>query len=383
MALGVKVHIRKVPSHPRYNWMATYREGGKLRKKYFKTKEKAEDWKDEREEQSLELGTRHSLTEEERNVVVETRASLREAGLTLREVITGAIREHDRRKRSVPVARLVSELIETKKREGRSDRYIQTLESRLGRFQKTFGDAMVASLQATEISDWLHELKRSPETVNSYRRILVVLFNEGKRRGYCETNPAEHAIKPKVIPGEIGILAPTQAEKLLESAPREIVPAIALGLFAGIRDAELKRLSWSEVDLKSGYVEVKARSAKTAQRRLIPIRKNLKLWLREFGAGEGKVWPNNGRKLMERARRSAGFGNPDSLTKKELSEGKSLEPWPSNALRHSFASYHLARFKDAAELALEMGHANTGILFKHYRELVSPDQAKLFWQIKP
>jgi hypothetical protein len=31
--------------------------------------------------------------------------------------------------------------------------------------------------------------------------------------------------------------------------------------------------------------------------------------------------------------------------------------WPRNALRHSFASYHIAHFRDAAALALKMGHA--------------------------
>ena len=35
--------------------------------------------------------------------------------------------------------------------------------------------------------------------------------------------------------------------------------------------------------------------------------------------------------------------------------------WPNNALRHSFASYHLAAFQDASALALEMGHSTTRI----------------------
>jgi integrase len=55
--------------------------------------------------------------------------------------------------------------------------------------------------------------------------------------------------------------------------------------------------------------------------------------------------------------------------------------WPNNALRHSFASYYLAHFKraGAAELALEMGHTNTNLVFQHYRQLVKPNEAKRYW----
>jgi integrase len=59
-----------------------------------------------------------------------------------------------------------------------------------------------------------------------------------------------------------------------------------------------------------------------------------------------------------------------------------ISVWPDNALRHSFASYHLAHFKDVEGLALEMGHTDTKIVFQHYRELVRPSEAKAFWSIE-
>ena len=58
------------------------------------------------------------------------------------------------------------------------------------------------------------------------------------------------------------------------------------------------------------------------------------------------------------------------------------ENWPTNALRHSFGSYHLAQFKDTAALALEMGNS-PDVIFRHYRELVKPKDAERYWQIKP
>jgi len=50
--------------------------------------------------------------------------------------------------------------------------------------------------------------------------------------------------------------------------------------------------------------------------------------------------------------------------------------------RHSFVSYHLARFENAGKTALEAGHSET-MLFGHYRALVTPEAAAEFWAIVP
>ena len=56
--------------------------------------------------------------------------------------------------------------------------------------------------------------------------------------------------------------------------------------------------------------------------------------------------------------------------------------WRQNALRHSYASYRLADTPDAARVALEMGNSPEK-LFRHYRELVTPDAAKEWFAIMP
>ena len=59
-----------------------------------------------------------------------------------------------------------------------------------------------------------------------------------------------------------------------------------------------------------------------------------------------------------------------------------LRPWPGNALRHSYASYKLAKWPDAAALALEMGNS-PAVILRHYRSLVNPAAAKAFWNLTP
>jgi integrase len=58
-----------------------------------------------------------------------------------------------------------------------------------------------------------------------------------------------------------------------------------------VRDAELKRLDWSEVNLTSGHIEVKAAKAKSARRRIVPILPDLAAWLRPYGGMRGPAVP--------------------------------------------------------------------------------------------
>jgi len=50
---------------------------------------------------------------------------------------------------------------------------------------------------------------------------------------------------------------------------------LAIGAFPGPPRAELLRLEWEDVRFAQGFVEVKAKKAKIAQRRLVPIQTNL------------------------------------------------------------------------------------------------------------
>ena len=77
-------------------------------------------------------------------------------------------------------------------------------------------------------------------------------------------------------------------------------------------------------------------------------------------------------------------GDPESVRDGRERTVKATEiKWPANVLRHSFASYHLAHFKNAAQTAAELGHAGAAMLYQHYRELVKPDDAARWWQIMP
>src|SRR5262249_45004019 len=136
-----------------------------------------------------------------------------------------------------------------------------------------------------------------------------------------------------------GILSPEQTARLLETASAETLPLFALGVFAGLRSAEIERLEWRHIKWDEGLIEVPALSSKTASRRLVTMQPNLIGWLEPYRGHQGPICPPNHYRRLIEDRRNAG-----------------ITDWPSNALRHSFASYHLAHFKNAPALSLELGH---------------------------
>jgi len=56
--------------------------------------------------------------------------------------------------------------------------------------------------------------------------------------------------------------------------------------------------------------------------------------------------------------------------------------WPQNALRHSDISYRVAEIQNVAQVALEAGNS-PAITFKHYRELVTREDAEKWFNILP
>jgi integrase len=185
-------------------------------------------------------------------------------------------------------------------------------------------------------------------------------------RGYATENPIAKIRKPKTPDAPIEVFTPEQLQALLNAAEPSILPFLAIGAFAGLRHAEIGRLDWNEVKLDRNFIEVTALKSKPASRRLVTIQPNPKAWLTPLARPSGKAQPPNAGKLREAAQLRAGIGK-----------------WSTNALRHSFASYHLAEFQDAPALALQMGHTTTAMLFAHYREVVTPESAEAYWQILP
>ena len=262
------------------------------------------------------------------------------------------------------VAELVNEFLFSKARAGCSDRYLRQLHVSLKSFLKGRSKLPLREVNVFHFEKWIEDQDWAPRTARGYLGDVRTMFNAAVKRGYLPRNPALGVELPRSNDqGEIHIHTPDQVRQVLETARRadlDVCRLMAIRYFTGIRSAEAQRLREGEIKLDQDLIEVPAAKSKTRSRRLVTIQPNLRAWL-DLG---GELRPMS----------------PDKTVRRVLKLSK--VEWAHNVTRHSFVSYHMAKFQNAAKTAIEAGHAEA-IMFKHYRALVTPAQAEEFWSIMP
>jgi len=343
---------------------------GKRFRKFFESKETARAWLANHREKSLVEGRAGmAFTDAQR---ADARHALQELALFKGATLTDAARHYAdflrRTERTVPVVELVAMFLEAKKADGRSPRYLSDLRVRLGDFAESFGSKPTAGVNTRDLDDWLHGLPVGPQSRVNYRRVLNALFNFARAREFARDNPVTRTGKPKVFAKEPGILTPAQFERLLNAADERLRPSLAVSGFAGLRPAEVHRLTWDAINLEERHISVSAKTSKTASRRLVSICDNLIPWLLAAPKRVGPVLPVSvaiERDLTLAAREVAG-----------------IKTWPPDALRHSWVTYRFALTGDAARTAAEAGH-DQAVLHRHYRALATHAEAERWFGIVP
>ena len=280
------------------------------------------------------------------------------------------------------LAEVAQEFLKSRAAMGVRSRTLTQYESYLRTVGERFGPQSIHEVRRGEIEDWLSESEWSKRTRNNYVSTLSTLFLFARDRDYCAENPAEKVPRAILDDTPPGILTVKEATALLDvtrDKDSEMLAYIAIGLFAGLRRSELCALEWSEIDRKARTIEVKGVKAKTRQRRIVSISGTLSAWL--------AVAPKTPRPAPSRNEDVCGERLKNLYSEERDESGAILReaivsPWPHNALRHSFGSYHYARHRDENQTAAEMGNS-PAMVFRHYRAVVTPDAATKFWNLLP
>ena len=196
--------------------------------------------------------------------------------VSLSRAVDSHLKRYPQNMPSKMVKEVVEEMIGIKRADKLSDRYIKQLEYNMNRFMGRFKNRLL-DVGGTDVDAWLRELKVGPRTRNNLRNSVQALFNYAIARKYLPKDHDDIDAVPlaKDRGGEIEIYTPAEMKELLAVASDEHVPFLAISAFAGVRHAEVKRLDWANVNRKAKIIEIKAGTAKTASRRVIPIQPNL------------------------------------------------------------------------------------------------------------
>lgn len=301
------------------------------------------------------------------------------------------VRRHPEDMELKRVADVTKECLDSKRQDRLSARYLRQLTYDFNQFSARFKNN-IGDVTGVEIDSWLRSLDVSPRTRNNLRTSVQTLFSFAKAKRYVakDHDELDSVALAKNVGSEIGIFRPSELREVLDAAPPELVPFLVLGGFAGVRHAEIQRLDWQDVKMSAGIIEIRAAKAKTASRRTIPIVANLAEWLKLYRQDSGPVcaYSNMAEQLLylsiavkkARAEKVAESTAATSAHK----GGNMAKPfeWQHNGLRHSFISYRVAVVQNVAQVALEAGNSPS-IIFRNYRELVTPGDAKEWFDLAP
>jgi integrase len=246
------------------------------------------------------------------------------------------------------------------------------LKSTLDRFSVEFGARDISELTVAEVEGWLNGLRVAKgkaragqpiakPTRRTYLTDLRTLFAFAQSRGFCSKNPARAIERPSNDDMPRGILTVPQVKQLLawlRANDPGMLPCICLTLFAGIRPDEARWLS--AADFKGKELVIGGEFAKGRARRVVEINPTLRAWLKL--GGELPPLEKNFKERIEEIH-------------------KAVKPWPHDCLRHSFVSYRcaVAGIKTTAQ---EAAHSEDTLL-RHYRALVTTEEARKFWELRP
>ena len=265
---------------------------------------------------------------------------------------------------TVSFARAVAAALEQRKhRRARTLRDFRYITRRFMARCKGLGRRRVRSISAAECAAYLQEAFETPPQRKKARLILSGVFSTAVKRGWCAENPVQHVEPERVEEKRIRILNREEIERLLAAAESYeggvCLPAVGMMLYAGIRPHEVERLRWEDVQLPpggapcaepKGRIYISPQHSKTGGARCVTIHAPLAHILQRVQKAEHeRICPPNWQRRWAGLHKEASFAH-----------------WQADVLRHTFATHHLATFRNYAELQLEMGHRSAELLRTRY-----------------
>lgn len=390
--------------HPSYTHVVRWPGPNRSRvAKYFTNETEALGWAKEKRAELGDVGAAFgSISEEERAACTFWRSFVEKEKATTPPPLLTVLREFaetwkDSRS-SVTVAAAVEAYEAAKTAEGLRPMSIQSIRTRCGRFADDFSERPVSTITAAEVSDWLLGLESrrsgkrqvSLQAKRNHRLALSGLFNFAKSRGWVKLNPVTDAARPRPPRTRPGILRPADVERLfgaLAIEAAELVPFWAVRFFAGVREQEAVRMDWGMVDLAAKEIHLPETVTKTGAARTIRIKPALAAFLEPAADPQGGaiVTPSAMARRYHLAKALKRLRDEDEKAGQDDKRARPFpSPMPRNGARHTFATYHLLRFRHAGETALQLGHGGSPeLLHRHYKGIGTAAEAKAFWKIRP
>jgi integrase/recombinase XerD len=355
------MQLKKVVNHGNVRWRVSTYIDGRRKQRFFNSKKLAVEWiKLLRVDENSSNFWSDISTEEQRDIILAYKLAASKGLSVYRCLLQTPARAE---LKPLSLSEAVLEYQEVIKQRSLRPVSLKATQLFLSQLAYEFGNELVHCVTPGLLEKWFQKRNWKRSTIDGVIAKIGPFFSWLVREGFIDKSPCGAIRRPiRDNSKPPSILSVKAANELLHVAQRrdpEFAKYFAIGIFAGVRPHEIERLD--EKDITERYIEITAANAKCRKRRLVNVLPNLKEWL--------KVSPNT--PLKNKRRRKLALIKAAGIR------------WSHDIMRHSYASYHLAHFCSADKTALEMGHRDTNMLFRHYRQLVTREDAENFWAIMP
>ena len=270
-----------------------------------------------------------------------------------RECVRLGAEEMRKRERTVTFRKAVEVALEEREKKNRRARTVTDFRyycKRLMVRNPGLAERRVRSITSDDCRAYLQEaFGGSAAQYRKARAILSGVFSTAIRHDWCDSNPVSRVEVPEVMEKPIEPLTIEEVERLEETARQpehqDMQLSLHLMLYCGIRPTEVSRIDPErDIDWENQCVLVRPTTSKTGGGRVVPLRKADAITVRTI--------PHRWKERWHALRRKAGWAQS--------------RRWQPDVCRHTFATYHAARFRNFPALQMEMGHRDSSLLRTRY-----------------
>lgn len=360
------------PRHQKSPWYIDYTIAGVRRRKFFPTKQLGHSFIDRLSQARYEKGVGALVfSQSDKDELAACRLELLDYGISVLDAVK-AFKEMKPLGKSLSLDEAIKKFIATREALRRRQTTIENFTLRLSQFRRFVGDIDVCRITREHLEEWAQQKQYAPRTIRNNFTTILTFLRWLKSRGMITINLDfdRNAVLPREEKTAKRVFTRAQVESLfavLESNPRWrcYIPFFALQAFAGLRNSEASRLSWKNINIAAGTLNLPASIVKTGEEftlRRKDLPENLWLWLAAY--------------------RDEPISRPSVET--YLRIAKAIGGWQRNGLRHTFCTMHISKHGDTVKTSLILRHRNQQRLWQNYlANLVEEDDARCYFEIIP
>ena len=362
------IRLLEMPGCPNQPFGVQWRQDGRRKTKSFRSAEAQVGFAKALAADARNIGTAAFRLDE--SEAREWRAFVAQLGQDASlPAVLACWNRYGKAREALSAADAVAAYLAAKEAEGVGAASLAHYRKTLGRLTARMGSTDVSKVTREQVADWLGSLGLADWSIRTHRRDAAALFSWLVKTRALAESPCDGLAPVRIIAKDAEILTVEQGRALFEKSmaePPELLGRLALEAFAGLRFGSASEIAPEDINWTARGIQLPADRIKTRKRVFITrLPDNLWRWLgRSFVFGPWSMTP---RQYLE--------AKSDAFTRANI-------PHPRNCLRHSAATYLVARDGEVGKAATMLCNSEK-MIRQHYLGRATEPDGRSWFGIEP